>query len=645
MSNSSDSCGEDSSPASTPRLGGPSPAQARAADNVHDNLDQQHNLQQQLRDLHRRSGESRLALIKRQQQMSKGRGSKDLISQPSTSAANFSHNCSDEPSTSSANKQRRIADVSNSREDMDSLDTPRVMTRALKRKLESNFYPTGVDTPGGSKSTSCKALKLDRSQQQQHQQLPPTTPQPTTPVLPPPPPPSFERRLIGSGRSRRDEQLEPDSEEMQGLDDSVINHEDWAKDRRFMDVTYPPSVCKEGEMCGAAFCDQHEIWFEPKVIKYREIEAWPHMNDCVKTLEVLNIGSSNVLGEFLPFLFLRLPRLRSLGQWLNTMIYGLEILKELPGYENYVNHRLQEFSYSSDRSYYCQPYIGFVPETPDFKNVRKEMVKYSNRSATKLGHKSRNQSAKRNQIMEDIELMATTCPNLRKVNLVIHYKIQIMDIINTEVWAPLLKLSNLVELDLIVMRFQNVKSLLLVIGHRLQKLTVECEEEQGNGSEIVHIARSCPNLVSLRIIVGEKILRGEMTLHFGSNFFRKLERLEVEGNIHLHGFAFLWGHCQNIKYIKIGLVVSNEVTSTNVLIQDVFTLLFQVNKMSHLEELHIKNLKIRTLAMGIFLLDNLPNLKKASNWFLDLPWPEVVIFNRHLKSLKNHGLKLEYDRL
>ena len=39
----------------------------------------------------------------------------------------------------------------------------------------------------------------------------------------------------------------------------------------------------------------------------------------------------------------------------------------------------------------------------------------------------------RNQIMEDIELMATTCPNLRKVNLVIHYKIQIMDIINTEV--------------------------------------------------------------------------------------------------------------------------------------------------------------------------------------------------------------------
>jgi hypothetical protein len=36
--------------------------------------------------------------------------------------------------------------------------------------------------------------------------------------------------------------------------------------------------------------------------------------------------------------------------------------------------------------------------------------------------------------------------------------------------------------------------------------------------------------------------------------------------------------------------------------------------MTQLEELHIKNLKIRTLGMGLYLLDNLPSLKKASNW-------------------------------
>ena len=60
---------------------------------------------------------------------------------------------------------------------------------------------------------------------------------------------------------------------------------------------------------------------------YREIVGYPHLNECVSSLEILNIGGSNVLGEFIPFLLLHTPKLKSLGQWLNTMIYGLEILK------------------------------------------------------------------------------------------------------------------------------------------------------------------------------------------------------------------------------------------------------------------------------------------------------------------------------
>ena len=57
--------------------------------------------------------------------------------------------------------------------------------------------------------------------------------------------------------------------------------------------------------------------------------------------------------------------------------------------------------------------------------------------------------------------------------------------------------------------------------------------------------------------------------------------------------------------------MSNELTSTNVLIMDVFTLLFQVrivimmcdppglqvNKMVCLEEMHIRSLKVRILTM------------------------------------------------
>merc|ERR1719481_2384626 len=317
------------------------------------------------------------------------------------------------------------------------------------------------------------------------------------------------------------------------------------------------------------------------------------------------------------------------------MIYGLEILKDLPQYANYVNATLQEFSYSSDRNYFCQPYIGFVPESQEFKNVR-----YSSKSAKRCGHKQRLHSSKRLQIQEDIELMATTCPNLRKVNLVVHYKIPMLDDSHIGVWAPLLRLKHLVELDLVTMRFDNVRALLAAVGPQLERLTVECDEEQGNGSEIVHLARHCPNISSLRILLGDKILRGEMTLHFGQTFFRKLERLTVEGNVHLHGFAFLWGHCQALKYIRIGLVVSNELTNTNVLIQDVFSLLFQVNKMVNLEEMHIRNLKVRSLAMATLLLDNLPKLKKASNWVLDLYGEDLAAFKRHVRKYKLRSLAM-----
>ena len=66
-----------------------------------------------------------------------------------------------------------------------------------------------------------------------------------------------------------------------------------------------------------------------------------------------------------------------------------------------------------------------------------------------------------------------------------------------------------------------MRALLAVVGPRLERLTVECDEEQGNGSEIVHLARHCPNITSLRILLGDKVLRGEMTLHFGQVRSRK----------------------------------------------------------------------------------------------------------------------------
>lgn len=63
--------------------------------------------------------------------------------------------------------------------------------------------------------------------------------------------------------------------------------------------------------------------------------------------------------------------------------------------------------------------------------------------------------------------------------------------------------------------------------------------------------------------------------------------------------------------------------------------------MIHLEELHIKNLRIRTVNMGKYLLDNLPSLRRASYWILDMS-EGVKVFKTYLKRFKARGLKLEY---
>ena len=47
-------------------------------------------------------------------------------------------------------------------------------------------------------------------------------------------------------------------------------------------------------------------------VKYRQITGWPHLNECARTLEILNIGGTNVLGEFIPFLLLNLPEMQRL---------------------------------------------------------------------------------------------------------------------------------------------------------------------------------------------------------------------------------------------------------------------------------------------------------------------------------------------
>jgi hypothetical protein len=75
----------------------------------------------------------------------------------------------------------------------------------------------------------------------------------------------------------------------------------------------------------------------------------------------------------------------------------------------------------------------------------------------------------------------TSGPFAWQVNLVVHYKVPVLDEMHGSVWEPLLRLQHLAELDLVTMKFENVRALLAVVGPRLERLTVECDEEQVSG--------------------------------------------------------------------------------------------------------------------------------------------------------------------
>ena len=95
---------------------------------------------------------------------------------------------------------------------------------------------------------------------------------------------------------------------------------------------------------------------------------------------------------------------------------------------------------------------------------------------------------------------------------------------DTQPWNKLKDWTHLIELDLVSMRFANIQSLLKVVGPKLESLTLEIDEEQGKGSELVFMARNCPNLKKIRILIGDKTLMGESNLCYDLPFFRKVER-------------------------------------------------------------------------------------------------------------------------
>ena len=53
------------------------------------------------------------------------------------------------------------------------------------------------------------------------------------------------------------------------------------------DLGKPPRGAKGRIRCKSVHCWNYEAeWVEPEFVQYREVTEWPHLNECVKSLEV-----------------------------------------------------------------------------------------------------------------------------------------------------------------------------------------------------------------------------------------------------------------------------------------------------------------------------------------------------------------------
>ena len=53
------------------------------------------------------------------------------------------------------------------------------------------------------------------------------------------------------------------------------------------------------------------------------------------------------------------------------------------------------------------------------------MVRQSGRVAKRLSYSVRNHDSKKQQLTDDVDLMVDACPNVRKLNMVLHHKLKV----------------------------------------------------------------------------------------------------------------------------------------------------------------------------------------------------------------------------
>jgi len=371
---------------------------------------------------------------------------------------------------------------------------------------------------------------------------------------------------------------------------------------------YRDKVVQDGNYCAV----EPYTWIkveDEEDVSYRQAPSYDQtmkMNDLCSTLQVVKLNSDSLSPkhELVPFLLAALPQVRSLGNI--SVLRGLKMIRRIPGLGHIRATGLRDIEISMGLFHSNKVNANWAPG---------EIAEDIEEFASILHPPPASVDERRAQLADDIQLVAAQCPALVYISLFLFLDPPCLRAGDSWLWEPLASLQSLKQLTLHSHQWEDVSSLIQVVGPKLEKLYLaldgrnslwEDEHLPARVPELDTILEACKLLHTLTVSFGIKPLR--VTLNSGRLNLSKLTKLTVHTYMTKGAFEWLWINGVNLVELSVTTIVNSDnfPADDTPVVYDTAALsqLFRKNLMRSLKVMKV-NMTCSDIPSATYLLDQL----------------------------------------
>jgi len=378
----------------------------------------------------------------------------------------------------------------------------------------------------------------------------------------------------------------------------------------FDSSSYRNRVVQDGNYlyCASEPCTWIKVEDEDDV-SYREAPHFDQsmkMNELCSSLQVVKLNSDSLSPkhELVPFLLAALPRVRSLGNI--SVLRGLKMIRSIPGLGHIRATGLRDIEISMGLFHSNKVNASWAPV-----EISEDIEEF----ASILHPPPDSVEERRAQLADDIQLVADQCPALVYISLFLFLDPPCLRSSDDWLWRPLASLQNLEQLTLHSHQWEDVSSLIKVVGPRLGKLYLaldgrnslwEDDHLPARVPELDTILAACSHLHTLTVSFGIKPLR--VSINPSKLDLSKLTKLTVHTYMTKNAFEWLWIHGLNLVELSVTTIVNSDnfpADDTPVLYNTaVLSSLFKKNAMKSLKVMKV-NMTCADIPSASYLLDHM----------------------------------------